>query len=297
MKTSFPIVAGLLTGLLVHGAARPAQADFVLGAFDSTRSSTANPVTGLFSSDAIAALNASFPGITYAAAPTLTPGFLAGVDVLILTPNDTDTLPITPLSAGEQTALFDFIQAGGRAFLIADGFSPFVVSAQSMVAPFGVTIVDDGLSGPLNATPTTHAHPVINGPFGDTSSIPMLGAGVFTNLGPHATSLATLDALGLPALAAIEAHTLGPNSGRVVLISDVSLFADDNLGGYFSQSQTLFLNAIDFLRVPEPGSRTLATLGAGGIGLVVALRSRRRPRGRSAGKFKYGNQSPGRIAT
>jgi hypothetical protein len=269
-----------VTGILIACALRPAEASFVVGTFDSTRSSTANPITGLFTSDAITSLNANFPGTTFVAAPTLTPAFLAGVDVLFIGSADTDAIGIAPLSVAEQTALFDFVQAGGRGFLVVDGFSPFIAAAQSMVAPFGMTIVDDGLTGVLGVTPTTPAHPVIDGPYGDTTAIPMFGAGVFTNLGPYATTLATLNATGQPVLAAIEAQALGPNSGRVVMITDSHPFVDAALGGGFALNETLFLNTFEYLRVPEPGGQTLAALGAGGIGLAAIFGARRRRRRR-----------------
>ena len=282
MKMSFPVVAGLLAGLLIHSAARPAQAGFVLGTFDETRASTAN-VLGPLATDAIASLNANFPGNTFVTGPTLTAEFLAGVDVLLITsvdttPDETPTLGITPLSGGEQTALFDFVQAGGRAFLLVDGFAPYLAAGQSMLDPFGMTIVDDGLTGLLNVTPTTNTHPVINGPFGETTSISMVGAGLFTDLGPFATSLATMDATGLPVLAAIENDALGAGSGRVVLMTDTTAFINDDLGGFFSEGETLFLNTIEYLRVPEPSGQSLAALGAGGVGLAVASGLRRRRR-------------------
>lgn len=256
---------GLMTASL---AASPVQASLVLGVFDSTRATTANLATGNFTSQLNASLTAHFPGVSYAATPTLTPQFLAGVNILVIAPDKTDTVGITPLSASEQSALLNYVLAGGNAFLVVDGFSPFIPAAQSMVSPFGMTIVDDGLTGVLGVTPTTQAHPVINGPFGDTTSFSVFGAGLFTSLGPHAVSLATMNATGLPVLAVIGPHALGPNSGRVVLITDSSLFVDSTLGGFFPQSETLFLNTIQYLAVPEPSSVGLAI--AAGVGLLFS---------------------------
>ncbi len=283
MKLSFSFLVGLLAGILICAAACPARAGFTLGTFDTTRSSTAN-VLGPIASDLIAALNTNFPGTTYVTAPTLTPAFLDTVDVLLISSADTilgDPVVsgITPLSAAEQTALSNFVQGGGRALLVVDGYSPYLAAAQSILDPFGMTIADDGLTGTVFASPTTTAHPVINGPFGETTSIPMFGAGVFTDLGPYATSLATMDATDQPVLAAIENGFLGPGSGRVVLMADAHAFVNDDHGGYFTQGETLFLNTIEYLTVPEPEGGTLATLGAGGVGLLVALR-RYRPRRR-----------------
>jgi hypothetical protein len=219
----------------------------------------------------MASLNSAFPGTTFATAPTLTPQFLDQIDVLLIGSPKTDAIGITPLSAGEQTALFNFVSGGGRAFLVADGFSPFIPAAQSMLQPFGMTIVDDGLSGVLNATPTAPAHPVISGPYGTTTSIQVFGSGVLTALGP-ASGLANMDALNQPVLAAIAEHALSPTSGRVVIIADASFLVDDVLGGFYPQSQALFLNTMNYLFVPEPSGGVLAAAACGIVVLAGAAR-------------------------
>lgn len=276
MKTFFSWLTGLVACVSFVYAAHEARGDFVLGTFDSTRATTANLATGLYTQELLASLNAHYPGMSIDTAPTLSPSFLAGVDVLVISSAMTDLVGITPLSAGEQAALADFVQAGGRACLVVDGWAPFIAAAQSIVSPFGMTIIDDGLTGIRNATPTTHAHPVINGPFGDTTGIAMFGAGLFTNLGPYATSLATLDGTGLPALAAIEAQALGSTSGRVVLVADASPFVDGADGGFFPLSETFILNTMEYLLVPEPSGWILAIPAASGLGLTIAARSLRR---------------------
>lgn len=233
-------------------------AGLVIGTFDTTRSSTANVASGPFAQDARAAIAANFPGSSFLTSPTLTPQFLSQIDILLITADKTDTVGITPLSASEQTAMVNYVTSGGSAFLLADGF--FLTAAQSLVSPFGVTLVNDGRSGFLSVTPTTHLHPVINGPFGDTTKITMYGAGLFTNLGPHATSLATMDATHQSVLATIEAHALGSSSGRVILMSDSTTFVDSADGGFFSAHKTLFLNSMEYLAVPEPSSWVLAVM-------------------------------------
>jgi hypothetical protein len=251
--------------------ARPALAGIVVGTFNSTRASLANLANGPGATQIRASLAANFPGSSFATSATLTSSFLNDIDVLMITSADTDSNPITPLSSVEQAALLNYVKAGGTAFLMAEGYSPFITAAQSMIAPFGMTIVDDGLSGLLLGHPTNLSHPVFDGPFGDTPIMGVLGAGIFTNLGPYAHTIATMDANGKPIVAAIESHAIGPNSGRVVMITDASLFADNDDGGFFSEHQTLFLNTMHFL-VPEPSGFLLGGVGLFAVGWLARRR-------------------------
>ena len=80
-------------------------------------------------------------------------------------------------------------------------------------------------------------------------------------------------------LAAIESGSLGPNSGRVVLMTDSTQFFDEDDGGFFAaeQHQHLFLNSIDYLATPEPSTLTLVGVAGAMGGLLAGLR-RIRPR-------------------
>lgn len=255
-----------------------AEAGLVIGTFDSTRATDANLANGVLAEDMRASLASHFPGSSFSTAPSLTSSFLSKVNILAITSAKDGTLPITALSSSEQTALLSFVKAGGSAFLIAEGYSPYIPAAQSMVGPFGLTIADDGLTGVLHSTPTALTHPVIHGPFGDVTDIYDYGSGVFTNLGLYAHSLAKMDAKNLPVLAAIEKNALGPGSGRVVLMTDASPFADDADEGAFSLHETLFLNTIQYLATPEPSGLALAGI-AGGVGaLLTGVRTMRRSR-------------------
>ncbi len=265
IRTTSWTVAGLC---LFSAALGSARADMVVGVFDSTRTTTANIVTGIFTHDAVASLLSHFPGTTFSSSPTLTPPFLAGVNVLIIGSPMTDSVGITPLSAGEQSALLNYVLSGGSAFLIAEGYSPFLAAAQSMISPFGMTTVNDSLTGVLSATPNAPAHPVINGPFGNTGTIYVYGSGMFTNLGPYATSLARMDLTQQSVLAVIESHAMGPTSGRVVFMADSTVLVNGALGGFFPQYEPLFLNTIDYLAVPEPSGLVMA--GILGSALMVA---------------------------
>lgn len=266
------LVVGLCVLLL---ATTVAQANLVVGAFDSTRAGDANITGGIYSVDCMAALSANFPGTTFATAPTLTPEFLSGVNILMLHPAKTPTSAITPLSASEQSALLNFVKAGGSAFLLAEGEDPFIPVAQSYMSVFGVTIVDDGLKGLRFIDSIAPTHPVLNGPFGEVTQILGYGMGVFSDLGPYASPLAALETNGAILLAAIERGALGPNSGRVVLMGDSTQFFDADDDGFFlpGPHEDLFLNTINYLATPEPSTLTLVGI-AGVVGGAIAVRRR-----------------------
>ena len=149
--------------------AQRADAGEVIGTFGAPRVTDADLSlsSGTVASDAHNALVANFPEATFVTSPTLTPSFLSGINVLMITSAMSSTEPLSPLSSSEETALFNFVKGGGNAFLIMEGFSPFISAVNSIVNPFGMTIVDDGLTGVLQVTPVGPSNPIINGPFGD----------------------------------------------------------------------------------------------------------------------------------
>ena len=216
---------------------------------------------------------ANFPGSTISSTSTLTPAFLSGVDVLFLISAQADGVGITPLSAAEKSAVYNFVLGGGGAIMMAEDYTDHP-SAQSLVDPFGVTIADDGVSGLQSCT--TPSHPIFDGPFGTQPFYVVYGSGAFTNLGPYATSVSQEQSTSLPVIASLESGVLGPGSGRVLMFGDVSAFADPIVdGGYFPQGEKLFLNSIAFVAAPEPTSIALAGVGL----LAVALLGWRRGRG------------------
>lgn len=271
MKKQPLIVLVLLLSLWVFDGAT-ARAAITVGSFDASRAGEANLATGIFTTQLRASLAANFPGSTIATTPSLTPAFLSSVDVMIVaSANNFDG--ITPLSPAEQSALFNHVLGGGTAMILAEEYLDHT-SAQSLLTPFGVTIADDGRSGLQYGTILNPAHPLFDGPFGVQSQFAVLGSGIFTSLGPYATSLSTMDSTGFPILATIEAGALGPGSGRVILLPDATPFADPIAEGYFSEAETLFLNSIAFL-VPEPTSYALGGIGLVALGLVGRRRRRK----------------------
>lgn len=245
-----------------------ALSDTVIGSLDSTRAGDANMVDGAFTDELRSSLLAHFAGVSILATPTLTDEFFASIDVLVTSNAANPNSGITPpLSAAEQTALLDFIAGGGKALLLADGFFPF--TAQNLVETFSMTIQENG-SGIETWTVTDPlAHPASNGPFGVVPTVWALGYGFFTDLGPHAQSLATDDVNHQPVLTVIPSDTIAPGSGRVLITGDATIFADAEISGLFSVNETLFLNSMSFLFVPEPPTVLLTCISCAAL-LVYA---------------------------
>lgn len=269
------VAIAIAVGCLLAASCSQAQAAFVVGAFDSTRAGDGNLFNGTYSEDAIAALSESFPGTTYTAAPELTPAFLAGVDILILAPAKGPSTAISPLSVAEQSALLDFVTAGGRALLF--GERNFSLITQSYMGPLGVSFANNDAAGVFLVDPSPPVHAVFNGPFGEVAQAIFYSAGIFTDLGPNAIEIAFNTTNAAPVMAAIESHALAPNSGRVVLISDSTPFFDTADGGLFDvqEHRDLFLNSIHYLATPEPSSLALLCIAGGFAGLSLGVRRAR----------------------
>lgn len=273
-KQATHLLGILLLGTIFAVSGSSSASALVIGTFDSSRTGIANLDTGLFSTQSRNSLDANYPGLTFSSAPTLTPTFLAGIDILVIHPVNFPGA-ISPLVADERSALFEYVAGGGNALLLLEvdpSGSAIVTASQSIAGVFGLTIVDDGLDGYLYGTAANPAHPIFSGPFGTQASVILGGAGVFTNLGPYAQGMMNMDASGLPVIAAIEAGAIAPGSGRVILTSDIHMFSDDSVG-FFSSHQTLHSNMFAWLHpVPEPSSMTLAVAALIGGGFLVRRR-------------------------
>ncbi|MCX8090577.1 MAG: hypothetical protein N3I86_06510 [Verrucomicrobiae bacterium] len=234
-------------------ATLPAQTTnpIVFGGFDLTRSGDASFTEGASFSEARAAVLSNYPAATFVSFPTLTASNLAPVNVLVIGTPATITNEITPLDADEQTALLDFVHNGGAAILFTDNdsFASQAAAANaSFLSPFGLSGGGTLISEVVAEVPAPENHPVTSGPFGNVQFFVQFVPGAITNLGPHATVLAT-NYEGVAA-AVINPGQLGPGSGPVVFFSDISGFWDTD--GYFPTNAALFLNAVEFARSPLP---------------------------------------------
>jgi hypothetical protein len=215
-----------------------------------------------------------YPGATFSSASTLTSSYLSTVTDLMISVAVTNSSAITPLSAAEQTALVNFVKAGGTALLFTDNstFDPNAPAVNaSFLSPFGLS--DTGtLSGVQSSTIVNSLFPVVTGPAGTATGFNTNFPGWFTSTG-SALVLATLNLNNEPDLAVLLPGALSPGSGAVVFFADAN-----NLGGG-SMSDTadniLILNALALaptpLSMPEPSSVILLLTG---VAALFALRLR-----------------------
>lgn len=214
-----------------------------IGGFDAARGANFSLPEGDALAEARVALTTTYPAATFTSFATLTQPALANVDILILSSVYDGSVPITPLTAAEQTALYDFVTGGGCAVLLPDNWD-FAPANESLIDPFGMDI-GGFVWGWITATVTPPAtHAITDGPHGTAAAFSQGWPGGLTNLGPDAAPLAT-NSLG-DALVVIKRNALKPGSGPVIVYSDVTTFADTADGGDFANNQALFLNSIAY---------------------------------------------------
>jgi hypothetical protein len=237
----------------------PAQA-VNIGTFDTTRGG----IGSLLSSEqngVRTAITANFPGTTISGTSELTSSFFSTIDLVWVMSARAGSDAISPLSATEQSALRTFVEGGGRALLFSDNElydgAASDPANESLIDPFGLDIMGNVAGVQVVSATLPNTSPVTNGPFGTVTSYSTNFPGWFNNLGPDASTLATLNANSQPALAFIPPRTLSATSGGVVLFSDGNTAIDPAGAGVFgSAEQVLILNAIA-ATVPEPSALLL----------------------------------------
>jgi PEP-CTERM motif-containing protein len=268
----------LATAFAVVAAGSAYATTAIVGGFDAARGGFESLAPG--EDSALASdIATAYPGTTFQFTGTLTPSFLSGVNVVILGVATTDFSAITPLSASEQSALYNFVLHGGTALIFSDN-STFdsmdnaPAANASLVSPFGVTttgtlnglidapIIDS--TGPLTGpfTPVTEFEGDYTGYYSDTNGGQVLA-----------------DWYGNPAYPAIDYFKptfFGPHSGAVVLFSDSdAMVAGDALT---TTNLNLVLNAFaTYQSAPVPEPSTWATML---IGFGLCYTAFRRGRGR-----------------
>ena len=212
-----------------------------IGSFNGARGGDFSLSDGASAAATRSLIQSTFPatprflGAQFTGTSTLTPAFLATVDVVWLNSVFNNTTATVPLSSVEQTALLDFVKTGGRAIIFgeSDAFDD-----ESLLSPFNATTTGT-LVGLQTGTITNHSDVLTNGPNGVVSTLQGNFTSTFSELGA-ATPLGTWGNAGT-SVAVIEPSAIAPHSGRVLLLSDVNFYADQ-LGA--ADNSKLLLNAL-----------------------------------------------------
>jgi len=242
---------------LVGAAVATAHADIVVGGFDAARGGQASFVSGGLFDMARQACQQDFDGVTFTSSPTLTPEFLATVDILIVSAITGNDNRITALSMEERTALSSFVVAGGALLALMDN-SGFAETG--IATTFG--LLDTGfLGGPTLSTVVDAGSPLTNGPFGVVAGFSQAWPGFFDVI-PPVCAIVAVNPLGA-SLATIDPDALGTGSGPCVFYSDNQTFIDDGEipGAEFSSNGVLFLNTFAFLASQDPNATDRTTWG------------------------------------
>jgi len=251
-----------------------ANAGLIIGGFDFTRGGFESIADSSSMSDLRTAIQNQFPGTTFSSSDTLTASYLDTVEVLMLGVATGNFSAITPLTTAEQTALLDFVDAGGEAIIFTDNdsFDPNNAdnANNSLVSPFGLSVGGD-LTGPNNDGSQSGTY--LSGGYTLQATYP----GEFTGLG-SSTELAYYNAAGQPpAVTYFPSGALAPGSGPAVFFSDSSLM----LNGYMTaDDQQDIFNALALAPGGSPGNVTGApepatwALLLAGLALAPRLKKR-----------------------
>ena len=257
----------------------PSSAAIIVGGFDLSRGGDYSIADSNLTQMSTARLlfQSIEPSTTFTSTPILTPAYLATVDILVLSAVRVEPTTLSPLNLSEQSALFNFVAAGGRALISVEhsllNFSGPDPVYESLLDPFGIDV-----DGSVNATATLSnpLHPIFDGPFGTLANVQTGTSGYFSNLGPYATGLAFLAGNpNRPMIATIEGNAIAPGSGRVIFLADGNVLNPNSVP--ITQVLAFAGNGATYLVVvPEVGTFGMtATACVCGVGIGTVRRRKR----------------------
>ncbi|MBL9149836.1 MAG: hypothetical protein JNM94_14185 [Phycisphaerae bacterium] len=242
----------LALALALFAVSDAARGDVVIGGFNAARGGQFSIAEGSAVSQLRAAMLAAAPDATFTGSATLTPRYLATVDILFLSSATAGSAAITPLSSDEQNALSQFVMNGGRAILATDNETFAGANSdpanESLINFLQLDSGGTGAGWPQTAEiPQPFLWPIATGPYGQVSSYGIGWTGWYEGVIPAtATTVGVVAQNGAFGFLIFPPDVLGPTSGAVVTYSDSTMFAD----GYFetnANNVTLLKNTIAYL--------------------------------------------------
>jgi hypothetical protein len=206
-----------------------------LATFDAARGGDMAGKVGVPFAPTRTVLEAEF-ALTWDELGSLTDLATSNAEGVLLAPAYGDTTGVAPLSSAEQTALRDFVEAGGFAVLLTENDTSFDATSDSFLAPFGVSA-----TGTLQGDATGIAsggHPIASG----WTTVPLSWPGSCSTPDAGAAIVATTS-LG-PYVMVFESGALASGSGTVVIITDASPYFAGWTGANSTESLTILTNAL-----------------------------------------------------
>lgn len=240
------VIAAITVLSMSMSLPRHARAAYTVGSWDLSRGGFDSLAESSLQAGQRALIQGYRSDVVFTATDVLTDAYLATARTFVLGGQTSTSSVVSALSAAEQTALFNFVSAGGNLLIATDNGdldgAAGDTSRASIYAPFGMST--DGFANGTSVA-VDLAHLIVQGPFGTLTSFPLSNSGWYTDLGPYAHTVFDESEFGNPMLATIEATTISATSGRVVAVADADVFASSTLSG----------NVVAYLiPVPEPST-------------------------------------------
>ena len=263
------------TFILLSGAIAASAAPRI-ASFDAARGGEGSLSTSSLAAGIRADIATYLPGTTYVSFNSLATLSIANADVVVLNSvfNGAGT-SITPLSAIEQTALANFVRAGGAAILLGDN-PGFITGTTSFFSPFGFAQTGDGPTvASASLTAVSGGNPLASGAAGNVSAFDVrFFSYLSTPLPTGAVSLA--GQAGTPVAAYLPQGIFSAGSGEVFAFSD-SLYYNTPAG---NAANLAVVNAISAAGVPAvvPEANTFALIGMSVpvVGMISLYRRRKK---------------------
>jgi hypothetical protein len=258
---------GALSGVICLAVALPAGAKTV--GIDARHGYSADSILATSSSFSIFRNTIVSAGHTIVPKASFNAGDLAGLDALILNQPYEQNSP-AGFSAGERTAIHEFVAEGGGLMVHAEGGRGFLHdNLRSLVNPYGISYLSRATCADGRTVTGFVPHPVTAG----LTSIGVDYQRRLTRTDWPAIRL-TIESGSYEDNVLAAVNGVG-GSGNIVFLTDTGLWHDPDPASdrpiTFGDNLLLLENAVAFITIPEPATVVLMALG----GLAVVRRRKR----------------------